>query len=367
MSALYRKYRPKTWQDFIGQEHIVTVLKNAAKQDRISHAYLFYGPRGTGKTTAARLIAKTANCIKREEDENFRKKGEPCNECIRCNDIDSGKALDVVEIDAASNRGVDEIRNLKESAALSPTSYPRKVFIIDETHMLTREAFNALLKTLEEPPEHAMFILATTEFEKVPTTISSRTQRFNFKKLPIDRLIAKLSLIRNKENLKFTDGAIQLIASASEGSVRDAEAMMDQLSSLKADIDEEDVEKLIGQVGFSKTARLADHILNKRLNDALRFINELNESGHNMLDLNKELIRYLRRVLALKQDSTLEDLYQRELTPKELDQIKAHVPLANVKDHIPLLKTLIRAYADARYSPFASIPLEVALIEHMQK
>ena len=176
--AIYRKYRPATFEDLLGQEMIVKILKEEAKQDRLSHAYIFSGPRGTGKTTSARLIAKIANCEKRATDAAFREKGEPCNSCNACTMIDEGKALDVIEIDGASNRGVDEIRNLKESIRTSPSASRFKVYIIDEAHMLTKDAWNALLKTLEEPPRYVIIILATTEIEKVPATIASRAQKF---------------------------------------------------------------------------------------------------------------------------------------------------------------------------------------------
>ena len=231
--ALYRKYRPKVLADLLGQELTVTILQNAAKLDRFAHAYLFYGSRGTGKTTAARLVAKVANCETRSTDKKFHEKGEPCNKCRVCAEIDGGSALDVIEVDAASNRGIDEIRNLKEVVHTVPSSYPRKVFIIDEVHMLTGPAFNALLKTLEEPPEHCIFILATTEFEKLPATITSRTQRFAFKKLDKQTIIKKLDAICKAEKLQCEPEALELIAVAAEGGLRDAESLLDQIVSMK--------------------------------------------------------------------------------------------------------------------------------------
>ena len=366
MLAIYRKYRPRRFEDLLGQEHIIEVLKNAAKKSRLAHAYLFYGPRGTGKTTAARLIAKVANCETRQNDQKFLEKGEPCNECRPCQEIDHGHAMDVVEIDAASNRGIDEIRSLKEGIKLSPTSYPFKVFIIDEVHMLTREAANALLKTLEEPPAHAIFVLATTEFEKVPATIVSRTQKFRFRKLPIEEIIKKIQRIVAAENLKVTDDAIELIAAVSEGSLRDAESLLDQITSLEKEIDQTSIEKIIGRVGFARTAELSELILKNDLKGALGYVAKINEMGYNVADLNKELIHYLRRALSLKFSPELETIFKKELTAKELEQLKKHCQMIDANRHIKLIKSLIRAYSEMRYSPFASVPLEVAIIENLK-
>ena len=364
--AIYRKYRPKILGDVLGQEHVIEILKSAARQNKFAHAYLFYGPRGSGKTTTARLLAKLVNCEKRLSDKKFATEGEPCNECRVCLEIDSGRALDVIEIDAASNRGIDEIRNLKEGIVLSPTSYASKVFIIYETHQLTKDAFNALLKTLEEPPAHAILILATTEYEKVPATIISRTQKFHFRKIPLSVIVKKLKTIVGNEKMKVTDDALELIAASAEGSFRDAESLLDQLTALKEEVDLSSVEKIIGKVGFQKTAELAEHILGDRLNPALEFLEVVGESGYNIVDLTKELIHYLRRVVTLKLDPGLKKLFAEQFTDREMKLLEKHAGLADPQKTVNILKSLIRAYSEMRYSPFAQIPLEVAIIENLK-
>lgn len=357
--ALYRKYRPKKFADLLGQESVVEILKNAARLNRIAHAYLFYGARGTGKTTAARLLAKTANCEKRRGD------GEPCNSCRICEEIDAGKALDLVEIDAASNRGIDEIRNIKESVNLTPTSYRYKTFIIDEAHMLTRDAFNALLKTLEEPPPHVIFILATTEYEKLPATIVSRAQKFHFKRLPLKKILEKLSSVAASEKIEAEPRALELIAAAGEGSLRDAESLLDQVSACGDKLTADFIEINLGRIGYAKTTSFAELLFLGKLKESLAKLTEIHDNGYNLTQFNKELIHYLRKVLALKFDPSLESAFQNELTSEELSELKKHAAFIDEKRHIILMKSLIRAYSEMRYSPFAIVPLEIAIIENL--
>ena len=364
--AIYRKYRPLSFSDLLGQETIVKILREAAKQDRLSHAYLLSGPRGTGKTTTARLIAKIANCEKRRTDPKVRAKGEPCNECRACEAIDKGRSLDVVEIDAASNRGIDEIRNLKENVRVSPTELSHKVFIIDEAHMLTKEAFNALLKTLEEPPQYVIMILATTEVEKIPATIASRSQQLHFKRIAILQIAEKLARIAEKENVTMSKEALDLIASSGEGSFRDAESLLDQLISFgKTSVALEDVEKLVGKVGFGKISELAGFLLEKNIDGALHAISEIQEGGYNIAQVAKDLIQYIRRTAVLKYSPEIKDMFLRELTDDHLKILIRHSELFQ-EEHIGLLKLLIEAYGNMRYSQFPIIPLEVAVIEGLK-
>ena len=273
----------------------------------------------------------------------------------------------MIEIDAASNRGIDEIRSLKESTRLSPTSYRFKVFIVDETHMLTKEAFNALLKTLEEPPQHVIFVLATTDYDKIPATISSRTQRFHFRKLPLDAIVGKLKTIVDAERLQVKDDALELIAAAAEGSFRDAESLLDQLTSLGENITLESVENIIGKVGSRRITAFADLLIARDLPGALAYLHDINGEGYNLVDFTKELIQYLRRALALQCDPSLARLFEKEITKDELKKLENHSKKIDLQAHISLLKSLIRAYSEMRYSPLALIPLEVAVIENLSQ
>jgi DNA polymerase-3 subunit gamma/tau len=364
--ALYRKYRPKLLSGVLGQETNVEILKNAARGNRLGQAYLFYGPRGTGKTTTARLIAKLANCEKRHADKKFCEQGEPCNECRVCREIDANTSLGVIEIDAASNRGIDEIRNLKDDIHMAPAGTTYKVYIIDEAHMLTTPAFNALLKTLEEPPKHAMFILATTEYEKLPATITSRAQRFLFKKLSKTTILEKIAGMAKAEKIKIDTDALELIAAAADGSARDAESLLDQLSSYETKIDLATAERLTGRIGFQTVDRLAEMIMQNDLNRALEYTAKMNEEGVNVVQLTRDLIHYLRRIVTLKLNPHLESAFHADLTGEEVKRLKALAEHAKPLEQLKLIKALIRAYAEIRYSPFASVPLEIALIEHMR-
>lgn len=364
--AFYRKYRPKNLGELIGHDTNTEILKNAAKGGRLGQAYLFYGSRGTGKTTTARLLAKLLNCEKRHTDPKFMQLGEPCNECKSCNEISQNNSIDVIEIDAASNRGIDEIRNLKESISSSPMGGRYKVYIIDEAHMLTGAAFNALLKTLEEPPKHAAIILATTEFEKLPPTITSRTQRFLFKKLPKIKILEKLRHVSKEEGIEIEEEALELIAASGEGSMRDAESLLDQLSTFGKNIDLETAERLIGRVGFRKVEHLSECIIKNDIKGSLEYLSEINEEGHNLVQFTKDLIHYMGKILALHLNPELEKTFHLELTDDEVKRMKALALIADENKMVPLVRSLIRAYSEMRYSPFALIPLEIALVENLK-
>ena len=289
--ALYRKWRPQTFDAVIGQEHVTETLKNQIRNDRLSHAYLFIGSRGTGKTTCARILARAVNCEHPVD-------GNPCGECAACRGILDGTVMDVVELDAASNNGVDNVRALREEALFSPTAVRKRVYIIDEVHMLSTAAFNALLKILEEPPEHLMFILATTELQKVPATILSRCQRHSFRRIDAQTLTAYLESIAAKEQLKLSHEAAELIARLAEGGVRDALSLLDQCSAADP-IDLDAVYNTMGLAGNRRVAELLDGILNHDTEGTLRRFNGMWMDGKSPASLLGELGSLMRDVLML--------------------------------------------------------------------
>lgn len=291
--ALYRKYRPKTFSDVCGQEHITKILKSEVESGKIGHAYLFTGTRGTGKTTCAKILSRAVNCKNPQG-------GNPCGECDMCRMILSGEATDIVEIDAASNNGVDSIRELREQVVFSPAMAKYRVYIIDEVHMLSSGAFNALLKTLEEPPEHVVFILATTEVHKLPATILSRCQRFDFKRIDSEVISERLKYVASKENLKLTDDAATLIAAAADGGMRDALSILDLCAASGEEIDEAAVAAACSMAGNDYLISMADYINNSDSEGALILLDKLHNSSVDMSRLLIELTSHFRDLMIIK-------------------------------------------------------------------
>ena len=291
--VLYRKYRPQVFSDVYGQDHVTSTLQNEINQGRISHAYLFTGSRGTGKTTCAKILAKAVNC---ENPIN----GEPCNECEVCRGLDSGSIYDVVEIDAASNNGVDNIRDLREEANYTPSRGKYRVYIIDEVHMLSTGAFNALLKTLEEPPAHVIFILATTEVHKLPATILSRCQRFDFKRIQPETMAKRLNQVASLENIELDNDAAILIARIADGALRDGLSILDQCASRNKRVTSELVSEVAGLAGKEAMFKLSSCISNKQTNDAVNIISDLYQNSFEMERLCVEMINHFRNYLIVK-------------------------------------------------------------------
>ncbi|MDE6470841.1 MAG: DNA polymerase III subunit gamma/tau [Eubacterium sp.] len=291
--VLYRKYRPKSFSDVYGQDHVISTLKNEIKEDRISHAYLFTGSRGTGKTTCAKILAKAVNCENSAD-------GEPCNACEVCRGLDGGTIYDVVEIDAASNNGVDNIRDLREEANYTPTRGRYRVYIIDEVHMLSTGAFNALLKTLEEPPAHVIFILATTEVHKLPATILSRCQRFDFKRIQPETMAVRLKEVASLEGMTLADDAATLIARIADGALRDGLSILDQCSSRNKNIDSQLVSQVAGLAGREVLHKLTNCVNNKNSSAAMEIIAELYQNSYDMERLCVEMINHFRNFLIVK-------------------------------------------------------------------
>ena len=350
--ALYRKWRPRTFDGVVGQTAITDTLKNAIKRGKISHAFLFAGPRGTGKTSCAKIFAKALNCTNLQD-------GEPCNECENCLAADQGTMNDIIEIDAASNNGVDEIRDIRDKVKYAPTQGKYKVYIIDEVHMLSMGAFNALLKTLEEPPEHVVFILATTELQKVPATIISRTQRYNFKRIDQHDLIARMTYILGQEKIDFEEKALEVIAQVADGGMRDSLSILDQILSYDQDkVKYEDALRITGYAAQEKIEQVLLNLLNSETSAALEIVHALLQDGASTKNILDELISLtVKGMLAIKsnkEETFLTEDYVSELTKIPEEKFYSLVQAAN------------NALNDLRYTNQQQIPLDVFVVQVTQ-
>ncbi len=356
--VLARKWRPMRFEEVVGQEHVTRTLMNALRQKRLGHAFIFAGPRGVGKTTTARLLAKVVNCQSRPD-------GNPCNQCQNCISITNGQNLDVIEIDGASNRGIDEIRNLRENIRFAPATSDFKVYIIDEVHMLSKDAFNALLKTLEEPPSHAIFIFATTEIHKVPLTILSRCQRFDFKRIPTATIVEELTRIAQKENISADREALTLIARKADGSMRDATSILDQLSSFAADkLTVEMVRETLGIIGedlFFECTGLMD-----QKDDAaiLQFANRLFEKGHDVMNFLQGLEEHFRNLLITRALGSAKSL---DTSDFYRQQYEAQAQNFAERDLLHYLDILVQQEQLLKFSENPQLILELLLLKLAHK
>jgi len=347
-----RKWRPQRFEDVVGQEHITSTLKNAIKEKRIAHAYLFTGPRGVGKTTTARILAKTLNC------EN-RKDSEPCNECEICKSIQNSQLIDIIEIDAASNRGIDEIRTLRDSVKYAPSRGKYKVYIIDEVHMLTKESFNAFLKTLEEPPEHIIFIFATTDVHKLPLTIISRCQRYDFRRIQLDKIKETLRMIADEEKIKIDDKTLTIIAKKADGALRDAESYFDQVVAFsKGKIDAELVTQILNLIDEELYFNISDAVIDKDYKVVFQSSEKIYENGWDFADFLDGLIEHFRNILSAvitNSASAIEtaDIYK--------TRYLEYADKFSESDILRLLNFLNRSQQELRFSQNQKLKIEIIL------
>jgi len=357
--ALYRKYRPGKFSEVEGQNHIKTTLQHELESDNVSHAYMFSGPRGTGKTTVARLLAKAMNCTERKKGES-----EPCAKCLSCLEIAEGRSMDLVEIDAASQTGVDNVReNIIQNSKYTPTKQKFKVFIIDEVHMLSISAFNALLKTLEEPPRHAIFILATTELHKVPDTIISRCQRFDFRKVNKNELMRRLGYIIKSERKDVDTDVIELIAARSEGCIRDAESLLEQIFSLndkKITLDQ--ARLVIPYSDFHYIIEFITFLKDSRIREAIDFINRIMYEGVDLERFTDDTIEGLRKILVINLSGKLSE-YAFDLQKDQEIKLLELSKLISTQKIVSMIEILLKKKADFSLSPIVQLPLELAAIE----
>lgn len=351
--ALYSKWRPRDWESVIGQDHIITTLRNAVSNNRVVHAYLFSGPRGTGKTTTARLLAKAVNCL--DPDLSIR----PCNECDHCQALNERRFLDLIEIDAASNTSVDDVRDLREKINFSPNLGRYKVYVIDEVHMLSNAAFNALLKTLEEPPGHAIFVLATTEAHKIPATVLSRCQRHEFRRIRVTAIVATLNQIAENEHLQVPQEVLELIARQSTGSLRDAISLLDQLSSTGETIDLELAQTVLGTATSQAVFEVIRALLDCDPPAGLDEIHCALDAGSDVREFARQIVSYLRRVLLLQVEASEAGFDTPEIEAIMEEQARQ----ISTPDLISLIRIFNRVAADTRSKWHPGLPLEIAFLE----
>ncbi len=357
--TLYRKYRPQSFDEFVGQSSIVKILRRAIELEQISHAYLFAGPRGTGKTTLARLLAKTLNC------QNLKKgDSSPCLECSNCLAFSRGNFPDLVELDAASHRGIDEIREIRDQVRFLPSVGRYKVYVIDEAHQLTREASNALLKTLEEPPSHVIFVLATTEPHKILDTIRSRCQIFHFETLSLQEILQKLQKIIEQEGYKADKEALEIIAKRARGSLRDAETLLQQVLILSdtKELGSEQVAEILGEISEKEVLELFGLLLSHNTPQALKLVQSLVEQGKDIREVMVHLAQIVRNAIVLKisEDATL---LSQNYSTEELERLNSLVATVELRDLKKILDYTLVAISQFRYSPIPSLPLEIAIVQ----
>lgn len=356
-TALYRVYRPQRFEDVVGQEHVTITLRNALREGRLSHAYLFNGPRGTGKTSAAKIMAKAVNCEQPQD-------GEPCNQCDTCRAIADGAVTDVLEIDAASNRGVEEIRDIRDKVKFAPSDVKYKVYIIDEVHMLTTEAFNALLKTLEEPPPHVIFILATTEPHKLPATIISRCQRFDFHRIPLQVMVHLLQRICQSQGVQAEEQALTLVAKMAEGGARDALSLLDQAISYSSDVVRAaDVMQITGTIAQSYFSVLARHILEQDVAQVMERFDQIMVQGKDPEQFLHDFLYYYRDMLLYKTAPQLEEIVERTMLDDQFSQVAQQHTLPDLYAKIEICN---QALAQLKWSTYARVLVELTLVKLCQ-
>ena len=352
--VLYRKYRPKSFDDVYGQDHVTQTLRNELRLNRVHHAYLFTGSRGTGKTTCAKILSKAVNCLDIRD-------GDPCGECANCRGIDSGEILDVVEMDAASNRGIDDIRAIIDEVAFAPARAKYRVYIIDEVHMLSRDAWNALLKTLEEPPAHVVFILATTEVNKIPETILSRCQRFDFHRISPADISERLHEIAAKESVSLTDEAALLIAVIADGAMRDAISLLDRCIGISTNVDADVVRSAAGLAAQGHLFEIVNCTINKNVTRALEIVDSLYKDSKDMGSLCEELQSHFRSLMLIKTVSKPRELVV--MSDREFDAAVAEADYLSLPDILFAMDVLGRARAAMRESVSPRTELEMALVK----